>query len=88
MDIGIQQITDTIIGSTTDYLVTFSPIFLLMAGLILAFYSSILLLDILGYVNYKRGFSGDGIGGKSADRFRQRYADDYDFDFDDHFDDR
>lgn len=36
MDIGIQQITDVIIASTTSYLVTFSPLFLFIGGLVLA----------------------------------------------------
>lgn len=36
MDIGIQEITDVIIGSTTSYLVTFSPLFLFIGGLVLA----------------------------------------------------
>ena len=37
MDIGTTEITNIIIASTTDYLVTFSPVFLLMGGLLLAF---------------------------------------------------
>jgi len=46
MDIGIQQITNIIIASTTDYMVTFSPIFLLMGGLVLAF---VIVFSLLGF---------------------------------------
>jgi len=36
MDIGASQITSVIVASTTDYLGEYSPIFLLIAGLVLA----------------------------------------------------
>lgn len=37
MDIGINQIVTEIASSTSSYLVTFSPLFLLVGGIILAF---------------------------------------------------
>jgi hypothetical protein len=36
MDIGASAITTTIVGSTTGYLAEYSPIFLLVAGIVLA----------------------------------------------------
>lgn len=48
MDIGIQNIVDQIASSTTGYLVTFSPVFLLMGGLILAFGVMSVLLGFIG----------------------------------------
>lgn len=43
MDIGIAQITSEIASSTTSYLVVYSPLFILMGGLILAF----VVIDVL-----------------------------------------
>lgn len=37
MDIGVQEIVDVIIQASGEYLVTFSPIIVLVAGLVLAF---------------------------------------------------
>jgi F0F1-type ATP synthase assembly protein I len=36
MDIGISSIVPIIIGSTTDYISTYSPVFLLISGIVLA----------------------------------------------------
>jgi hypothetical protein len=36
MDIGASQITNVIVASTTDYISTYSSIFLLVGGLVLA----------------------------------------------------
>lgn len=36
MDIGANEITDTIVNSSSDYLVEYSPIFLMIGGLVLA----------------------------------------------------
>jgi len=36
MDIGASQITSVIVASTTDYIAAYSPVFLLIAGLVLA----------------------------------------------------
>lgn len=36
MDIGAQQITDQIVSSTTDYLVEYLPVIVLVAGIVLA----------------------------------------------------
>lgn len=36
MDIGADEITSVIVASTTDYMVEYSPIFLLMGSLVLA----------------------------------------------------
>lgn len=36
MDIGANEITGVIVGSTTDYLGEYSPVFLLIAGIVLA----------------------------------------------------
>jgi len=36
MDIGANQILDVIVASTTDYIATYSPIFLLIGGIVLA----------------------------------------------------
>lgn len=46
MDIGINEITNIIASSTTNYLVVFSPIFLLMGGLILAIVVTFALISI------------------------------------------
>ena len=58
MDIGIQQITTQIASSTTGYLVTFSPIFLLVGGLILAI---VVIASLLGFMpNSKKSSGRDG----------------------------
>lgn len=36
MDIGASQITNVIVASTTDYISTYSSIFLLVGGIVLA----------------------------------------------------
>jgi len=36
MDIGVQEIVDTIVASATGYLLEYWPLFALMAGLVLA----------------------------------------------------
>ena len=51
MDIGAQGIVDTIASSSTQYLASYSPIFLLIGGLVLAF----------GVVSVLIGFFGGSI---------------------------
>lgn len=46
MDIGTEQIVATIASSTTGYLVTFSPLFLFIGGLVLAVVVIYMLLSI------------------------------------------
>lgn len=50
MDIGIQEIVDEIVSSTTGYLVTFSPLFLFVGGLILAF---VVISSVIGFIPKK-----------------------------------
>lgn len=47
MDIGISNIVPIIAQSTTDYLASFSPLFLFIGGLILAF---VVISAILGFL--------------------------------------
>lgn len=51
MDIGAQGIVDTIASSSTQYLASYSPIFLLIGGLVLAF----------GVISVLIGFFGGNI---------------------------
>ena len=51
MDIGAQGIVNTIASSSTQYLASYSPIFLLIGGLVLAF----------GVVSVLIGFFGGSI---------------------------
>lgn len=47
MDIGIEEIVDQIIQSTTGYLVVFLPLFAFIAGLLLAYGVATWLIDII-----------------------------------------
>lgn len=47
MDIGTTEITAVIANSTTDYLATFSPVFLLIGGLLLAVIITFWLIAII-----------------------------------------
>ncbi len=47
MDIGIEEIVNVMIESTTDYLVVFLPLFSVIGGLLLAFLVSNYLIDII-----------------------------------------
>ena len=55
MDIGIQEIVDQIILSTTNYLVVFMPLFSVIAGLVLAYIVSGWLIEIIRNVVSPRG---------------------------------
>lgn len=46
MDIGVQEIVDTIVGAATGYLVEYWPLFALMAGLVLAVATIALILSV------------------------------------------
>lgn len=59
MDIGIQEIVDVIASSTTAYLVTFSPLFLMVGGLILAM---VVIFALIGFFpNGRRGESAESV---------------------------
>lgn len=47
MDIGISNIVPIIASSTTDYLVIFSPVFLLIGGLLLALGVMFFLINVI-----------------------------------------
>lgn len=60
MDIGVQNIVDIIVDSTTAYMVVFSPLILLMGGILLAFGVSSLLIDIVAYTSAVKSGSTSG----------------------------
>jgi hypothetical protein len=47
MDIGIQQIVDRIVSSTSGYLVEFLPLFAVVGGLILAM---VVVFSLVGFI--------------------------------------
>lgn len=57
MDIGISQIVNIVVASSTSYLAVFSPVFLLIGGLVLAMVVANMILS----------FFGKGGGGDAAD---------------------
>lgn len=76
MDIGIQNIVDIIVASTTDYLVVFSPVFLLMGGIVLAM---VVIFALIGFIPGKtaqipdHGFDMDEFNDK-ADELEEFYS--------------
>jgi len=63
MDIGISNIVPVITQATTDYLAEYAPLFLLMAGLLLAFG---IIFKLLGFI------PGSGRDGFEQDERRER----------------
>lgn len=59
MDIGIAQIVDQISSSTTSYLVTFSPLFLFIGGVILAMVVLALLVQTIFGIKMLRNDEND-----------------------------